>query len=153
MNRRLSVIALTALAAASLAACGSPPSSSAAAPAGPSPASIAAALGCQLNGPDVSPQDAYDTTAYESLSAQGSPTSLCSVGSGTAADVIMFASEAKETDWLHQNDLAESQQFASGFSGLVTGNLWVVTDGGGVVGLDDIAKALAPLGGKESTSF
>ena len=77
----------------------------------------------------------------------------CGVGNGSADAVITFASQAKETDWLHQNDLANSGQFAQGYVGLVEGPLWVVPDGSGVAGLKDLAATLAPLGGREVTAF
>jgi len=48
-----------------------------------------------------------------------------------AEDVISYASEAKETDWLHRNDLANSGTLANGFVGLIVGNLWIMTSGSG----------------------
>jgi hypothetical protein len=157
-GKHLTKAAVTAILAVSLpllAACGGSGSaaSHSASPGPPSPASIAARLGCQVSGPDSDAQDAYDTVAYDLLSAQGNPSSLCSPGSGDAKDVITFASQAKETDWLHQNDLANSGPLANGFVGLIVGNLWIVTSGSGVVGLYDLESRLAPIGGRESNSF
>jgi hypothetical protein len=124
-----------------------------AAPSAPSPESLAALLGCQVTGPDTSQQDAYDTLAYDGLSMPGDPAAPCQVGQGQAAAVITFASQARETDWLHQNDLANAGRFAQGYVGLVVGPLWVVPDEGGVVGLGSLAGALAPAGGRQVTSF
>lgn len=156
-GQHLTKAAITTILAVSLpllAACGgSGPAHSTSSPGPPSPASIAARLGCQVSGPDSDAQDAYDTVAYDSLSAQGNPSSLCSPGSGDAEDVITFASQAKETDWLHQNDLANSGPLANGFVGLIVGNLWIVTSGSGIVGLADLEKRLGPIGGRESESF
>ena len=75
-------------------------------------------LGVVVNRPDTSQQDSYDTVAYDSLIATGDPSSPCEVGDGIAEDVITFTSQAKETDWLHQNDLAQSAgEFGGGVRG------------------------------------
>jgi hypothetical protein len=156
-GRKILAVAGAGLALA-LAACGGTAAPAPATPQPPSPASIAARLGCQVSGPSISAQDAYDTVAYDALSATGDPSSPCyvqpppDVSEGIASDVITFASQAKETDWLHQNDLAQAggAVTGSGYVGLVEGNMWVVTSGSGVVGLDNIA---AKLGGKAVTTF
>ena len=147
-------IIVTAGTAMALAACSSA-APHATAPSAPSPASIAAVLGCQLAPyADVSQQDAYDTVAYDSLTAKGDSSSLCTVGTGDASDVITFASETKEDDWLHQNDLAQTVGVGgTGYVELVEGPLWVVTSGSGVVGGQDLVAVLARLGGREVTTF
>lgn len=155
--RTRTIVFAAALTVLPLAACGSAastaPASAPAKPSAPSPASVASALGCQDTGPDTAPQDAYDTVAYDGLSADGNPASPCYAGNAIADAVITFASEAKETDWLKQNDLANSGQFANGYTGLVEGPLWVVPDGLGVVGLSTLQSELGPLGGREVTAF
>lgn len=139
-----------------LTACGGSSPATVRAPSAPSPASIAAWLGCQLAPySDVNQQDSYDTVAYDALIAAGDPSSPCTPGGpsgGSADDVITFASQAKETDWLHQNDLAQSNGIGSGYVALVEGPLWVVTSGSGVVD-DGIVSALASHGGREVTTF
>lgn len=156
MRTRVLAVA-AAFAVLPLTACGSAASTAHAVAASshpaPSPALIAAVLGCQLAGPSVDPQDAYDTTAYDALSAAGNRASPCYAGTATADSVITFASQAEEDDWLHQNDLANSGQFANGYVGLVAGPLWVVPDGAGTAGLKDLARALAGIGGREVTAF
>lgn len=151
--------ALAAALTLALAACGGSPAPKAASTSTPpSAASIAARLGCQVSGPSISAQDAYDTVAYDSLSAKGDPSTPCyvqpppDVSQGIAEDVITFASQAKETDWLHQNDLAQAggAVTGSGYVGLVADNLWIVTSGSGVVGLDNIANR---VGGRVVTTF
>lgn len=144
--------AVLALAACSSASTAHTAATASASPSAPSPAAIAAALGCQLSGAATDPQDAYDTAAYDSLSAAANPASPCTVGSGVAESVITFASESRETDWLHQNDQANSGEFAQGYVGLVAGPLWVVPDGSGVSGLSAMASALARFHGREVTS-
>lgn len=158
MRRHLAAAAVLAATLPALAACGGTATPKPAVPHPPSPASIAARLGCKLAGfADVSDQDAYDTVAYDSLVGPSGGSSLCEVSgsdvsAGDASDVITFASQAKETDWLHQNDLAQAggAVTGSGYVGLVVGNLWIVTDGSGVAGLDNIASR---LGGKAVTTF
>jgi hypothetical protein len=132
---------------------GSPAAAHSASPSPPSPATIAAWLGCQLAPySDINQQDSYDTVAYDSLITPGDPSSPCQVGGGIASDVITFASQAKETDWLHQNDLAQSNGLGTGYVALVAGPLWVVTSGSGVAD-NGIVAALASHGGREVTTF
>jgi hypothetical protein len=147
---RLIIGAVIAGVMAAVTACGGGTASA----SPPSPASLAHRLGCSLAPyADVNQQDAYDTVAYDSLTAPGDPSSPCEVGDGSASDVITFASQAKETDWLHLNDLAQSAgEFGSGYVALVEGPLWVVTSGSGVADNGIVAK-LAPIGGREVTTF
>jgi hypothetical protein len=142
-----------------VAACGGAPAIHKAGP--PKPAVIANWLGCSLAPyADVSQQDAYDTVAYDSLIQPGDPSSPCELGLNPAgnmviaSDVITFSSRAKETDWLHQNDLAQSggDGLGNGYVALVEGPLWVVTSGSGVAD-NGIVSRLAPHGGREVTTF
>lgn len=156
MSRRTAALlaALPLASALALTACSSSPAPEHT-PAPPSPAAVAAWLGCQLAPyADVGQQDAYDTVAYDSLTAAGNPSALCAVGNGSASDVITFASQARETDWLHQNDLAQAggAVAGSGYVDLVAGPLWIVTSGSGAAD-NGIVTALKPHGGREVTTF
>ena len=107
--KRIVASAAAVIMAGFLTACGAASAPHASAPTAPSPTTIAGWLGCALAPySDINTQDAYDTVAYDSLTAPGDSGSPCSVGTGEASDVITFATQAKEIDWLHQNDLAQS---------------------------------------------
>ena len=152
MIKTLKALIPMVAAALALAACGST-GSSAAHSGPPAPAAIATWLGCQLAPyADVSQQDSYDTVAYDSLITPGDPSSPCQVDGGIASDAITFASQARETDWLHQNDLAQSNGLGNGYVALVAGPLWVVTSGSGVADTGIISR-LTSHGGREVTTF
>lgn len=136
-----------ALALAALAACGG---GAPAKPAGPpTAASLAAKLGCHVAYPDSDPISSYDIVQY--VDATGG-----SCSDGTAADVsitiITFPSQTKETDWLHQNEIAESASPAggNGYFELAVGHLWAIaSDSGGAS--SGISYIISTLGGKDST--
>jgi hypothetical protein len=124
LNRICLPLVVSGLAVAALTGCGSSTPKSA---APPSPASLAAKLGCHIEWPDTEQLWAYDTVAQDDMSG-----GMCSDGtiSSVYADVITFKSAADQQDWLHQNAMVESSSNPTGFAELVVGNLWAVGEGG-----------------------
>jgi hypothetical protein len=129
-------------AAVLLAGCGS------AHPAGPpKAAALAAKLGCHVTGPEQGGEvAAYDTVQY--VDASGGP---CSDGTiGNQGIIIMtFASEAKETDWLHQNAAGMNATVVNGYFEVVSGRLWAIASGG--YGGFPTSYVIRKLGGKDTT--
>lgn len=129
------------LAVAALAACGGSSNSGP-----PKAASLAAKLDCRVTGADGGQIAAYDTVQY--VDASGGPCSTSAVG-GQGIIIMIFASQGKETDWLHQNAAAESSNFPDGYDEVVSGNLWAIASGG--YGAFPTSYVLRKLGGKDTT--
>jgi hypothetical protein len=128
--------------AALLAGCGG-----AAHPAGPpKAAALAAKLGCHVTGNVSDPQWAYDAMQYVSIDGGPCAENGAINETGNLA-IITFPSQAKETDWLHQNAAAENSTFPDGYFEVVAGHLWIVASGGVMGGSFVVSK----LGGKDTT--
>jgi hypothetical protein len=124
-----------------VAGCGSPH------PAGPpKAATLAAKLGCHVTGHESSQIAAYDVVQYED--ASGGPCSTTAIGS-QGVIIMTFPSEAKETDWLHQNAAKENATYASGYYEVVSGHLWAIASGG--YGAFPTSYVIHKLGGKDTT--
>ena len=116
------------------------------APAGPPKATaIASKLGCHVEWADSNPQWGYDTVQY--VDANSGP---CSNGTidQVYTVIITFPSQAKETDWLHQNSIAESSSFPDGYFEVVAGHLWIIASGGT---MGNSSYVVRKLGGKDTT--
>jgi len=61
-------------------------------------------------------------------------------------DILTFATQAKERDWLRQNAAAENAEFPDGYYEVVVGPLWIVASGGVMHG-DYVVRR---LGGKDT---
>ncbi len=143
MIRTGAIALLTAAALTGLAGC----SGAAAHPVGPpKAAALADKLGCQVTSPVTGGSWAYDTVQY--VNAAGGPCSDATIG-GQGIIILTFASEAKETDWLHQNGIAESSSFPDGYFELVAGHLWAIASGG--YGGFPTSYVVSVLGGKDTT--
>jgi hypothetical protein len=92
----------------------------------PKPASLAAKLGCHVTGPDTSGMAAYDTAQY--VDAQGGSCSDASLITDQGIVILTFPSEAKETDWLHQNAQGENGSTSIAYFEVVSGHLWAIAN-------------------------
>ena len=111
--------------ATTLAACGT------SAPQPPSARSLAAKIGCSVDGPGEG-FASYDTKQDLSLGGNGA----C-----LGSEVWTFPSQKDETDWLHQNQAAST---ATQYPEVAEGNLWVIYTG---TPLDE-GDVVSKLGGK-----
>ncbi|MGO9079917.1 MAG: hypothetical protein ACLQDY_12865 [Streptosporangiaceae bacterium] len=59
---------------------------------------------------------------------------------------MTFSSAAKETDWLHQNQIANTGAAGDGYPAVVVGHLWIVYPSDAVAGTTAV---IAALGGRE----
>jgi hypothetical protein len=144
-NRVLAGAAAGVLALA--AGCGGAPH-----PAGPpKAAALAARLGCRVTGPEQAGGTVatYDTVQY--VAANGSSCAGATFDNFDDGIIIMtFASEAKETDWLHQNAAAMTGS-SGGYTEVVSGHLWAVAYGG--FGVFSASEVISKIGGKDSAFF
>jgi hypothetical protein len=140
---RTKISALSAaIGIALLAGCGG-----AAAPAGPpKAAALAARLGCHVTSAVTGGVAAYDTVQY--VNAAGGPCSNATIG-GQGIIIMTFASQAKETDWLHQNANGMQASLITGYAEVVSGHLWAIASGG--YGVFPTSYVIRKLGGKDTT--
>ena len=103
----------------------------------PSPAALAKKLGCRI--------DAWaDTPSVAAYDVRQAVDTTCSPGLGD--EIMTFASAGKETDWLHQNQIANTGSAGSGYPAVVAGHLWIVYPSDAVAGTSAV---IAALGGRE----
>lgn len=120
-----------------LAGCGS--SGGSAAPKAPDPVALARQLGCwKDNGAGSVPSVA----AYDVAKAIDA---MCPVPQ-PQLEIMTFSSAAKQTDWLHQNQTANTNEFGNGYTAVVNGHLWIVYPTDGVAGIQAV---ISQIGGKE----
>jgi hypothetical protein len=116
--------------------------------AGPKAAALAARLGCKVTGTEGHQVAAHDTLQY--ADATGGPCSSETDIDSQGIIIITFASQAKETDWLHQNAAGQQSPSATGYDEVVSGHLWAIAAGGN--GGFNTTYVLHQLGG-EDTQF
>jgi len=110
-------------------------------------AALAARLGCRVTGTQHDQLAASDTVQY--AVASGGPCSSATDIDSQGLIIITFASQAKETDWLHKNAAGQKSSPAVGYFEVVAGHLWAVTSVGN--GGFDTAYVLRKLGGQDTT--
>lgn len=118
------------------AGCGSP-----ARPAGPpSTAFLAHKLGCRIdNWTDTPLVAAYDVSKAVDTTCPGY---------GLGDEIMTFSSAGKETDWLHENTIAESgTAVGNGYPAVVVGHLWIIYPSDAVAGIGRVIQA---VGGREA---
>src|SRR6266702_7479473 len=103
----------------------------------PSPAVLAKKLGCRID-------PWTDTPSVAAYDVRRAVDTTCSPGIGD--EIMTFASAAKETDWLHQNQIANSGADAGGYPAVVAGHLWIVYPSDAVAGTSAV---IAVIGGRE----
>jgi hypothetical protein len=103
----------------------------------PSAASLAKKLDCRIDPWTDTPS----VGAYDVLKAVDT---TCSPGIGD--EIMTFSSAAKETDWLHQNQIANTGAAGDGYPAVVAGHLWIVYPSDAVAGTSQVISA---LGGRE----
>src|SRR5579859_3410686 len=131
---RRTALALTALLALALAACGG---SNPAAP--PSAASLARRMGCQVTGPGQHIASQYTD---QDLSVTGS--APCQ-----SDEVYTFRSQANETKWLSAYSAYGSSQNSCVY--MITGPLWAVDLTGNADGIISDTQVQQRIGGKPWT--
>jgi hypothetical protein len=109
-----------------------------AAPTPPNPATLAKRLGCTVDNWTDTPSVA----AYDVLKAIDT---TCP-GYGQGDEIMTFSSAAKQTDWLHQNQVANTGAAGDGYPAVVDGHLWIVYPSDAVAGTSAV---IAAIGGRE----